>query len=166
MVVFLMVVVVVMLLNNGREQKVTEGGFVNFSLGVSFETRNFSLPQAPTAAFENAQFRKGVNDFITKIYGQQSLPPKVVVAGDNIVAPKGYQLAYLNAYGRGVIVLVPNTITLAFKLSSAKCTCSDGNCSPEDILFGVTCRGACKGTCCLNAITSSGATVLLQSYRL
>jgi hypothetical protein len=146
---------------NGTDQKILEGGYVNFSLGVKVETQNLKLPQIFTSAFQNEKFKKGLDAFINKIYLGQTVPTNVIVNGNTSTAPEGYKFVYVNAYGRGLFLVVPNTFQEGLRTASISCACSNGSCSAKSQLGVAYCEGDCSGVCCGSGITTGG-NILIQ----
>ena len=140
---------------HGKVVTFDSGGYVNLIEGVHFMDKNIQIPAAFEAMFHIDIIKKGVVEFVERIY--QGMPiPKLIEGKNYVVAPEEYSFAIVNAYGRAIGVLVPN-LALSSDIASGtaiKCHCTNGSCSPDSVGMGAVkiCKGACSGTCTLSTI--------------
>jgi hypothetical protein len=138
---------------------ILEGGFVNFSFGVSFAKSDAILPMLNTTIAEYEKVDAGIREFVNSIY-MGKVPPEPIEESGKLVAPKGYTFAMINVYGRGAMMLVPSSgLNLPSEVSFSNISCSSsctGGCTPASGGMGSVkyCKSTCNGSCCM-----SGATI-------
>ena len=125
---------------SANKKKFISGGYLNLSENPEFLTVNKQIPAAFEEMYLIKEVKKAIEDFVKLTY--QGLPfPELTEGEDFIAAPRGYSLAFVNVFGRAVIIPVPtisiprsaemglNNLSVASGTTGAcKCTSPSGKC--------------------------------------
>jgi len=132
------------------------GGFVQPGVGVRFAGKDERLPPIFPGMLSHPELRRGVADFLRRLYGDAPRPAPIDDGGA-FQAPAGHRLVALNVYGRAGFVVAPEAAvrSLARKEGGGgSCSCTSGTCTydsqwtPEGRIY--YCNAAeCRGTCTL-----------------
>ena len=135
------------------------GGYLNLTQQAEFIQPQQDIPAAFQAMFDLPDVKEEIEKFMKSIY--QGLPRPKLKKGDNYIAvPEGYAFAFVNIFGRGVILPVPKMATASIA-DTASCSCSGtGDCTLKTgTLFGTGatwCQDNCSATCTLTASKNIG----------
>ncbi len=146
-------------IQNGKivEFTVQKGGYINLSLGVSFETENRKLPSVFDEMFEFQPVIDGVQSFIS----ENGLTEFV---NHSLQGEETYNFV-LNVYGRRGIISIPKafidnlgtTAILALEKlivddKGYSCSCTSGSCVLKTFMGVKYCESDnCSGTCTLSS---------------
>ena len=157
-------------------EEIKKGGYVNLSADIKAMTATEMLPSAFSEMFTIDEINDKFIDFQNEIYGN-STPPSPIDAGDNIIeAPSGYTFVYLNAFGRGLAMLIPvdeidniPSVQQPVTVSSVSCNClsASGSGCDTPIKTGafITCPSSNCKKCQLNTSYEDEIKVNIQPFR-
>ncbi len=146
------------------------GGYVDADAGVSFAAAtDVSLPAAFPAMFDLPEVRDAIQRFVDDLY-QGAAVPDLEDNGHYASAPPGHTLAAVNAFGRVLLMIVPEqaaAVAGAMSSGSGTCSCTDGTCTYDSytVPFKGTlhfCEGSCSGTCTLTLGIAQGDNFLAE----
>ncbi len=147
---------------SANKKNFISGGYLNLSERPEFLTTNKQIPAAFEEMYLIDEVKKAIEDFVKLTY--QGLPfPELIEGEDFIAAPRGYSLAFVNIFGRAVIIPVPtisipksveiglNNLSVASGITaSCKCSNSSGSCKLVKHNFGLQKIYYCESDECEN----------------
>ena len=142
--------------------EIQNGGYINMKAGVSFTDGSEELPLVFKAMFDVPAVQKALGRFFDELY-PHGIAPEPVDLGDRFLAPRGYELATVNVFGRSAVVVVPQDpgnaslqkAVLESEGGGGSCSCTQGSCSYDSVKIPFKgtlhyCEGDCSGTCTLS----------------
>lgn len=136
------------------------GGYLNSTQQAEFIQPNQDIPAAFQAMFDLPEVKEEIEKFMKSVY--QGLPRPKIKKGENYISvPEGYAFAFVNIFGRAVVLPVPKMATAGGGADTASCSCSgNGGCTLQTSsagLGGATwCQDNCSATCTLTATKNIG----------
>ena len=142
--------------------EIQNGGYINMKAGIGFAAGNEELPLVFKAMFDVPAVQDAVARFFDELY-PNGIAPEPIDLGDRFLAPRGYELATVNVFGRSAVVVVPqdpNNASLEKAVLSGgggSCACTQGSCSYDSVSIPFKgtlhyCEGECSGTCTLSGV--------------
>ena len=151
--------------------KFTTGGYVDMNGNVDFLPSGASLPGLFSAMGENSIIMNALSAFLQNVF-QGSEVPELTIINGTILPPEGCEIVVLNVFGRAGIFPIPVNLAPAGSTtgSDAKCSCTDGTCTPEKTTIPfkgtlIQCKGECDGTCTLSLTANTVEVNSTISYQ-
>ena len=143
--------------------EIQNGGYINMKAGVGFADGEEDLPLVFKAMFEVPAVQKALARFFDELY-PNGIAPEPVDLGDRFLAPRGYELATINVFGRSAVVVVPQDPSNAslekavISGGGGSCACTQGSCTYDSVSIPFKgtlhyCEGDCSGTCTLSGVS-------------
>lgn len=122
------------------EFQISEGGFVNPGLGVTFAKPEDDLPYAFEALLHYPEVKQQLDRFMLQFYRDLAEIPIPIGDEETLTAPDGYKFVVLNVYGRALVTILPSSVYKSTESAggatySCPCNGTSGKCK-SDSNFG------------------------------